>query len=103
MSKFDLEEGFKLMRSIHPPSSLRENILNAISTNTTTELIHQLRLATIMSVCLFILIFSGYLLSSQPNEMMIFDISPNNNLESLLLATNGISSDAVLETIIQTY
>jgi len=104
MKMRDLADLMTAIKTVTPPTSLRAGIRSSIVSLAPTPILAQLRVATVLSVCLFMVTFSGYLISAgQNNPVSVLDLTPTSFVESVVLGSNELSSDVILNTLIESY
>ncbi len=102
INKSELTNLFKPLKSIKIPNDLRKNICLRIDNTENRNFIFTLKQATAFGLAVFILSLSGFFIRDfQEAQVSVLDISPNSYVESVMLASNGLSSEVVLNTLLQ--
>jgi len=104
MKKFDLKDGVNTIKAMSLPNSLRTQILRSIESLSPSPILSQLRVATVLSLLLFLVTVSGTMVyGGGNNPISVLDVAPVSFVESVVLTSNGLSSDLVLSTLMQPY
>jgi len=104
MKQFDLNGGLNTIKAVNPPRSLRAQILTSVEPLSPSPILLQLRVATVLSLFLFFVTASGTMFSGGGNNpVSVLDVAPASFVESVVLTSNGLSSDLVLSTLMQPY
>ncbi len=99
--KLSINDYFLVLKQVVPHQDLRQRILTAV-TEPTQQFVSQLRIATVFSLFLLLSVFSTYItLDRTPYLLTSLDLEPNSYIESVLLSSNGLSQDIVMNTLFE--